>query len=177
MLKENGRAAVVVPDNVLFEGGAGEKIRRALLQRCEVHTLLRLPTGIWYSSGVKANVLFFDKKPIADVPATKDIWVYDLRSNQNFSLRQNQISTENLTDFIKCYCADDPTRRKETVHFRRFDYSEIITRDKANLDIQWQQETAAESKDITPQSLMKEILSDLEQAMNEFTAAEKEIQG
>jgi type I restriction enzyme M protein len=86
MLKENGRAAVVVPDNVLFEGGAGEKIRRALLQQCEIHTMLRLPTGIWYSPGVKANVLFFDKKPSAKVPATKDLWVYDLRSERTFSL-------------------------------------------------------------------------------------------
>src|SRR5260221_4483181 len=91
MLKENGRAAVVVPDNVLFEGGAGERIRRALLERCDIHTLLRLPTGIWYSSGVKANVLFFDKKSITTNPATKEIWVYDLRSNRNFSLRQNPI--------------------------------------------------------------------------------------
>ena len=84
MLKENGRAAVVVPDNVLFEGGAGEKIRRTLLQQCDVHTLLRLPTGIWYSPGVKANVLFFDKKPLATTPATKDLWVYDLRSERSF---------------------------------------------------------------------------------------------
>ncbi len=137
MLKETGRAAMVVPDNVLFEGGAGEKIRRALLQRCEVHTLLRLPTGIWYSPGVKANVLFFDKNPIAKTPATKEVWVYDLRSNRKFSLRQNSIQPEDLTDFIDCYRADDRTRRKETVHFRRFRYSEITARDKANLDIQW----------------------------------------
>jgi len=103
MLKDTGRAAVVVSDNVLFEGGAGEEIRRALLQRCEVHTLLRLPTGIWYSPGVKANVLFFDKKPAAKAPATKQVWVYDLRSNRNFSLRQNPIKPEDLTDFIRCY--------------------------------------------------------------------------
>lgn len=175
MLKDNGRAAVVVPDNVLFEGGAGEKIRRELLQRCNVHTLLRLPTGIWYSSGVKANVLFFDKKPATKTPATKEVWVYDLRSNRNFSLRQNPIQREDLTDFVECYSATDPTRRKETAHFRRFRYSDILARDKANLDIQWQQETSNGVQRETPQTLMKEILADLAEAMKEFAAAEAEI--
>jgi type I restriction enzyme M protein len=175
ILEWTGRAAVVVPDNVLFEGGAGEKIRRTLLERCDVHTLLRLPTGIWYSPGVKANVLFFDKKPVADNPATKEVWVYDLRSNRNFSLRQNPIRPEDLTDFIHCYRADDPTRRDETDLFRRFKYSEIIARDKANLDIQWQQETNNVIKEVTPQVLMREILEDLEEAMREFAAAESEI--
>ncbi len=175
MLNETGRAAVVVPDNVLFEGGAGEKIRRELLQRCEVHTLLRLPTGIWYSPGVKANVLFFDRKPVTKTPATKELWVYDLRSNQKFSLKQNQIRPEDLMDFVSCYCADDRTLRKETVHFRRFKYSEIIARDKANLDIQWQSENVDSNRAETPQTLMKEILNDLEEAMKEFAAAESEI--
>lgn len=175
MLKETGRAAVVVPDNVLFEGGAGEKIRRALLQRCDVHTLLRLPTGIWYSPGVRANVLFFNKKPAEKTPATKEIWVYDLRSDRNFSLRQNPIKPEDLTDFVRCYRPDGLTQRKETANFRRFKYSEIIARDKANLDIQWQQETMNVTKGETPQTLMKEILKDLEEAMREFAAAESEI--
>jgi len=175
MLKETGRAAVVVPDNVLFEGGAGEKIRWALLQRCNVHTLLRLPTGIWYSPGVKANVLFFDKKPVKKTPATKEVWIYDLRSNRNFSLRQNPIGSEDLTDFIRCYHADDLTRRKETPHFRRFKYSEIIKRDKTNLDIQWQDKMMNVIPGTTPQALMKEILKDLEEAMKEFTAAESQI--
>lgn len=175
MLKETGRAAVVVPDNVLFEGGAGEKIRRALLQRCDVHTLLRLPTGIWYSPGVKANVLFFDKKPVTETPATKEVWVYDLRSNRNFSLRQNPIGPEDLTDFIRCYCADDRTQRKETNHFRRYNYSEIMARDKANLDIQWQDNTINVIQSESPQALMKKILEDLEEAMREFAAAESEI--
>src|SRR5204863_8652950 len=143
MLKETGRAAVVVPDNALFEGGAGEKIRRALLQLCDVHTLLRLPTGIWYSPGVKANVLFFDKKPVTMKPVTKEIWVYDLRSNRNFSIRQNPIRPEDLKDFIHCYCAENRSQRKETARFRRFKYSEIIARDKASLDIQWQDKMSA----------------------------------
>ena len=175
MLIETGRAAVVVPDNVLFEGGAGEKIRRTLLQRCDVHTLLRLPTGIWYSPGVKANVLFFDKRPVSNTPATKEIWIYDLRSNHNFSLRQNPIRSEDLTDFIHCYSADDLTRRKETALFRRFKYSEIIARDKANLDIRWEDKTTNAEQGLTPQETLKEILEDLEEAMREFAAAESEI--
>jgi len=175
MLKESGHAAMVVPDNVLFESGAGEKIRRTLLQLCEVHTLLRLPIGIWYSSGVKANVLFFNKKPITKTPATKEVWVYDLRSNRNFSLRNNPIRSDDLIDFIRCYCANDRSQRKETKHFRRFKYTEIIARDKASLDIQWQQETSKPSDDCSPQILMREILTDLEEAMKEFAAAESEM--
>lgn len=175
MLKETGRAAVVVPDNVLFEGGAGERIRRNLLERCNVHTLLRLPTGIWYSAGVKANVLFFDKKPSTKTAATKEIWVYDLRSNRNFSLRHNPITSEDLADFVRCYRADDPPRRKETDWFRRFKYNEIIAREKANLDIQWQPESTDMGKRRTPQALMNEILKDLEEAIRDFAAAEAEI--
>lgn len=174
MLKENGRAAVVVPDNVLFESGAGEKIRRTLLQRCDVHTLLRLPTGIWYSPGIKANVILFDKKQSTKTPATSEVWIYDLRSNRNFSLRQNPIRPEDLTDFVQCYRADDLTRRKQTDQFRRFSYSEIIARDNANMDIQWQHKVTNGTHG-TPQALMKEILRDLEEAMREFAAAEKEI--
>jgi len=175
MLKETGRAAVVVPDNVLFEGGAGEKIRRALLHQCDVHTLLRLPTGIWYSPGVKANVLFFDKKPVSKRPATKAVWVYNLRYSRSFSLRQNPIRSEDLTDFIHCYRAGQRTRRKESLHFRRFKYSEIIARDRANLDIQWRGERMNANQEATPKTLMKAILKDLEEAMNEFASAEREI--
>lgn len=175
MLNDTGRAAVVVPDNVLFESGAGEKIRRTLLQRCDVHTLLRLPTGIWYSQGVKANVIFFDKKPPSKTPATKEVWVYDLRSNQNFTLRGNPIKSEDLRDFIKCYRTDSRDRRKETNRFKRFKYSEIIARDKANLDIQWEQDTTAKPKASSPHALMKEIIADLKEAMKEFADAEREI--
>ncbi len=177
MLNETGRAAIVVPDNVLFEVGAGEKIRRALLQHCNVHTLLRLPTGIWYSPGVKANVLFFDKKPSAKTPATKEMWVYDLRSGRNFSLRQNPIRSEDLMDFVHSYQADDPTLRKESGSFRRFKYSEIMARDKASLDIQWSHGAMGVTKDDTPQALMRQILTDLEEAMREFAEAECEIDG
>jgi type I restriction enzyme M protein len=173
-LKETGRAAVVVPDNVSFEGGAGETVRRALLHQADVHTLLRLPIGIWYSPGVKANVLFFEKKRPTKVSSTKELWVYDLRSNQNFSLRQNPIRSEDLADFVRCYHADNRSRRKVTALFRRFTYAEIMARDRANLDIQWQQEVVNSPLKETPQALMKEILKDLEEAMLEFAAAESE---
>src|ERR1017187_10223250 len=103
MLKESGRAAVVVPDNVLFEGGAGEKIRRALLQQCNVHTLLRLPTGIWYSPGVKANVIFFEKKEGRAEAWTDKLWVYDLRTNMHFTLKQKPIQRSNFVEFEACY--------------------------------------------------------------------------
>ena len=117
----------------------------------------------------------FNTTPVTMNPATKEVWIYDLRSNRNFSLRQNPIAREDLTDFINCYCADDRSQRKETAHFRRFEYSEIIARDKANLDIQWQDETTNTTQAGTPQSLMKEILADLEEAIREFAAAEREI--
>jgi type I restriction enzyme M protein len=175
MLKEDGRAAMVVPDNVLFEGGAGERIRRTLLQRCDVHTLLRLPTGIWYSPGVKANVLFFDKKPVATTAPTETLWIYDLRTNHKFSLRQSPIQSADLSDFIDSYCADDRSGRKETERFRAFTYTEIVARDKANLDIQWHQEEFDSDHAETPQMLMREILRDLDEAMKEFAAAEAKI--
>ena len=175
MLKENGRAAVVVPDNVLFEGGAGERIRRALLERCDIHTLLPATDGHLVFVRCKSKCTLLDKKPATKTPATKEVWVYDLRSNRNFSLRQNPIGPEHLTDFVRCYRANDPTRRMETTHFRRFTYSEIMTRDKASLDIQWQQETTNSSERESPQTLMKKILEDLAEAMKEFAAAEAEI--
>ncbi|MCD6030812.1 MAG: methylase, partial [Thermomicrobiales bacterium] len=91
-----GRAAVVVPDNVLFEGGAGETVRRKLLHDFDVHTLLRLPTGIFYAQGVKANVLFFDRKPASATPWTTDLWIYDLRTNKNFTLKTNPLRRSDL---------------------------------------------------------------------------------
>ena len=103
LLKIDGRAAVVVPDNVLFEGGAGEKVRRNLLQKCRVHTLLRLPTGIWYSPGVKANVIFFDKKEGRADAWTDRLWVYDLRTNMHFTLKQSPIRRKDFDEFVKCY--------------------------------------------------------------------------
>jgi type I restriction enzyme M protein len=176
MLKEGGSAAVVVPDNVLFEGGAGEAIRRELLKRCDVHTLLRLPTGIWYSAGVKANVLFFDKKPpSAKVAATKEIWIYDLRSNQKFSLKQKQITSEDLAEFVHCYSPNDRSRRRESRNFRCVKYADIVAREKASLDIQWLHEDDSKPNEETPQALIAGILQDLDEAMKEFAAVEAQI--
>jgi type I restriction enzyme M protein len=145
------------------------------LKRCEVHTLLRLPTGIWYSPGVKANVLFFDKKAEATKPATVDLWIYDLRSNQKFSLRHNQIKSEDLRDFVTSYCADDFAARRETPRFRRFTYDEIIAKDKASLDIQWADEVADVGEADSPQVLMRAILDDLQDALKHFSEAESHI--
>jgi type I restriction enzyme M protein len=103
ILEQHGRAAIVVPDNVLFEGGAGEVVRRRLLNECDVHTLLRLPTGLFYAQGVKANVLFFDRKPASESPWTKQLWIYDLRTNQNFTLKTRQLIRKDLDEFVACY--------------------------------------------------------------------------
>jgi type I restriction enzyme M protein len=114
LLAINGRAAVVVPDNVLFEGGAGETVRRNLLKECDVHTLLRLPTGIFYAQGVKANVIFFDRKPGAEKPWTKTLWVYDLRTNKHFTLKTKRLARADLDDFVTCYRPDDRHNRTPT---------------------------------------------------------------
>lgn len=138
LLKIGGRAAVVLPDNVLFEGGAGEKIRKRLLSEFNVHTILRLPTGIFYAQGVKANVLFFDKfAPLAKGFRTSKVWVYDLRTNIELSLVNNPLSREHLRDFEECFCAEDFSKRKEKERFKSFTIDEILQRDKINLDIFW----------------------------------------
>ena len=121
VLKINGRAAIVVPDNVLFEGGAGETVRRKLLQECNVHTLLRLPTGVFYAQGVKANVLFFERKPAREKPWTEKLWIYDLRTNYHFTLKTNPLRCEDLVDFVNCYNPENIFERKETERFRPYD--------------------------------------------------------
>ena len=124
ILKQHGRAAVVVPDNVLFEGGAGETIRRELLKQADVHTLLRLPTGIFYAQGVKANVLFFDRKPAQEKPWTEKLWIYDLRTNKHFTLKENPLKRADLDDFVACYHAENRHERSrertlQVLHLRR----------------------------------------------------------
>ena len=119
LLKVNGRAAVVVPDNVLFEGGAGETIRRKLLHECDVHTLLRLPTGLFYAQGVKANVLFFDKKPASETPWTKKLWIYDLRTNKHFTLKTNPLKRDDLDEFVRLLQPGQPARRARPTWSRR----------------------------------------------------------
>jgi type I restriction enzyme M protein len=116
LLRINGRAAIVVPDNVLFEGGAGETVRRRMLEQCDCHTLLRLPTGIFYAGGVKANVLFFDRKPPSENPWTKKLWIYDLRTNQSFTLKTRMLKRADLDDFVACYNPASRQERLETIN-------------------------------------------------------------
>ena len=132
LLTIHGRAAVVVPDNVLFEGGAGETVRKNLFQECDVHTLLRLPTGLFYAQGVKANVVFFDRKPGAKEPWTKTVWVYDLRTNQHFTLKTKRMARADLPRRVRRVLPPweppdsrghlvrgDPRRPLATLHLRR----------------------------------------------------------
>src|SRR5947209_9911951 len=150
LLKIEGKAAVVVPDNVLFEGGAGETVRRKLLHECDVHTLLRLPTGVFYAQGVKANVLFFDRKPASETPWTKELWVYDLRTNQHFTLKENPLRSEHLADFVAAYRPDDRSKREESERFHRFSLDELVQRDKTSLDLIWLRDESLEDMDNLP---------------------------
>ncbi|MEU6021424.1 class I SAM-dependent DNA methyltransferase [Micromonospora sp. NPDC047134] len=173
MLEIDGRAAVVLPDNVLFEGGAGEAIRRRLLKQYDLHTLLRLPTGIFYAGGVKANVLFFERKRAREQPWTQKLWVYDFRTNQHFTLKQNPLRREHLQDFVDCYLpGKDRGERVETERFKVFNYDELIARDKVNLDIAWLRDASMEDADalLPPEVIAQEIVDDLQAALREFAA-------
>lgn len=173
ILDINGRAAVVLPDNVLFEGGAGETLRRRLLNDFDLHTLLRLPTGLFYAQGVKANVLFFDKRPASETPWTSKLWVYDLRTNQHFTLKQNPLTRAHLNDFVDSYGAGRPRdERVETDRFKSFTYDELVARDKVNLDITWLRDESLEDLDNlpAPEVIAREIVEDLAAALEEFGA-------
>jgi type I restriction enzyme M protein len=177
ILKQHGRAAVVLPDNVLFEGGAGETIRRELLKQADVHTLLRLPTGIFYAQGVKANVLFFDRKPAQEKPWTQKLWIYDLRTNQHFTLKENPLKKADLDDFLKCYNPKNRHNRKESERFKAFAYDELAKRDKANLDIFWLKDEALEESANRPAPgvIAADIVADLEAALEQFAAIEDDL--
>jgi type I restriction enzyme M protein len=170
LLKMNGTAAVVVPDNVLFEGGAGETIRRKLLHSCDVHTLLRLPTGVFYAQGVKANVLFFDRKPASETPWTKSLWIYDLRTNKHFTLKTNPLKQSDLDDFVQCFNSPNRFERSESERFRCFSYEELQKRDKLSLDITWLRDESLEDTDNLPDPaiLAAEIVEDLQAALDQF---------
>jgi len=177
LLKINGKCAIVVPDNVLFEGGAGETVRRKLLHECDVHTLLRLPTGIFYAQGVKANVLFFDRKPASEKPWTENLWIYDLRTNSHFTLKTNQLKYADLEDFVDCYNAENRHDREETDKFRVFPYEELVKRDKASLDIFWlKDESIEDSANLPdPEVLAAEIAANLEAALEQFRAISDDL--
>lgn len=173
ILEANGRAGVVLPDNVLFEAGrAGEGIRKRLLEGFNFHTLLRLPTGIWYSPGVKANVLFFDKRPASREVQTKALWVYDYRTNIHKTLKTKRLTNTDFDDFVRCY-----RERKETERFRRFSYEELAQRDKLNLDIFWLKDDSLEDIDSLPEPdiLASEIVENLEAALDQFRAVSTEL--
>jgi len=177
ILKTGGQAAVVLPDNVLFEGGAGETIRRKLLETTDLHTILRLPTGIFYANGVKANVLFFEAKPAAKEPWTKEVWIYDYRTNVHHTLKKNPMKFSDLEDFIKCYNPENRHSRKETWNeeslegrFRKFSYDEIVARDKTNLDIFWLKDKSLADLDNLPDPdiLANEIIENMEASLASF---------
>ncbi len=177
ILKINGRAAIVLPDNVLFEGGTGETIRKKLIQTCDLHTILRLPTGIFYAQGVKANVLFFDKKEASKATATKKIWIYDLRTNIHFTLKENTLKEESLDDFVECYNPDNRFDRKATYsaknpdgRWRCFEVGEILKRDKTNLDIFWIKDESLDDIDNLPEPdvIANELVEDLQDALEQL---------
>jgi len=173
ILDINGRAGVVLPDNVLFEGGAGETLRKRLLKEFDVHTLVRLPTGIFYAGGVKANVLFFDKRPASDTPWTEKLWVYDFRTNQHFTMKQNPIRRTHLDEFVEYYKPGRPRgERVESERFKAFTYEELMARDKANLDLVWLKDDSIEdAADLpAPEVLAREIMEQLGVAAGEFAA-------
>jgi type I restriction enzyme M protein len=177
LLKINGKTAIVVPDNVLFEGGAGETVRRRILAEYDVHTLLRLPTGVFYAQGVKANVLFFDKRPAREQPWTERLWIYDLRTNKHFTLKTGTLKYEDLQDFIKCYNPKNRNQRQETDRFKAFPLDELLKRDKVSLDIFWLKDESLEDLENLPepQVIASEIRENLESALEQFKEIEEDL--
>ena len=184
IMKATGKAAVVVPDNVLFEGGAGETVRQKLIQTTDLHTILRLPTGIFYKPGVKANVIFFDKKPASPDRQTKDIWIYDFRTNIHFTLKQHPMGDADLQDFIACYNPENRHERKETWseenpdgRWRKFSVDEILKRDKTSLDIFWIKDKSLADLDNLPDPdvLADDIIENLQSALESFQELKKQL--
>jgi len=186
LLKENGQAAVVLPDNVLFEGGSGETVRKQMLQTTELHTILRLPTGIFYKPGVKANVLFFDNRPGAKEAWTKEVWFYDYRTNVHHTLKKKTMVLEDLQEFINSYNPSNRYDRKETWseenpdgRWRKFCCDEILARDKTNLDIFWLKDKSLADLDNLPDPdiLANEIIENLEAGLENFKEIMATING
>ena len=179
ILAPTGEAAVVLPDNVLFEGGAGETIRRRLLQNFDFHTLLRLPTGIFYKQGVKANVLFFDKRPPSNEAATKALWIYDLRTNKRFTLKERPLVPADLEDFVSCYKSGRRHEREESERFKRYPLATLLSRDKVNLDIFWLKDDALDDPDLLPppDEVAAEVVESLELALEKFRGVAKALAG
>ncbi len=177
LLKIHGQAAVVLPDNVLFEGGAGETVRKELMRTTELHTILRLPTGIFYAHGVKANVLFFDNRPASRDPWTREVWIYDYRTNIHHTLKKKPLRYTDLQDFIECYHPSNRAQREETWsednpegRWRKFTYEEIIARDKTNLDLFWLKDQSLADLDNLPDPdvIAAEIIENIEAGLESF---------
>lgn len=173
ILKADGRAAIVVPDNVLFDGPAAT-VRRKLLETCNFHTILRLPTGIFYKQGVKANVIFFDKKPSGEDFKTKFVWVYDLRTNKHFTLKQNPMKYDDLSEFIECFHADNLDERVETYsesnpegRFRRYGAKELYASPDCRLDLKWLKDDSAIDLDELGDPL--ELIEQYKQEVQEYS--------
>lgn len=184
ILKATGKAAVVVPDNVLFEGGAGEIVRKKLLETTDLHTILRLPTGIFYKPGVKANVIFFDKRPASAEMQTREVWIYDFRTNVHFTLKQHPMTEADLADFIQCYNPENRHDRTQTWsednpdgRFRRFDIKEILERDKTSLDIFWIKDKSLADLDSLPEPdvLASDIIENLQSALESFQELQAQL--
>jgi type I restriction enzyme M protein len=182
MLEVNGRAAIVLPDNVLFEGGAGEIIRKKLLEETNLHTILRLPTGIFYANGVKVNVLFLEKKIFKNKPNTRDIWFYDYRTNVHHTLKKQPLQYEHLIPFINCYHSRGNhenvwSENNKKGRWRKYSYSEILSRDKINLDIIWLKDETLVDLDALaePEILLQEVIDNIESVLNSFKEVVKEL--
>lgn len=177
LLNINGKAAVVVPDNVLFEGGSGETIRLRLLNDFDLHTILRLPAGIFYAQGVKANVLFFDKKPASEDAPTEAVWYYDLRMNKHFTLKRNPLTYEDLEDFTECYKPGNREDREESERFKKYEYDELIERDKINLDIFWLEDDSIQNVEDLPEPevLADDITENLQAALDQFRQIQDDL--
>ena len=184
ILKATGKAAVVVPDNVLFEGGAGEIIRKKLLETTDLHTILRLPTGIFYKPGVKANVIFFDKRPASEQMQTKEVWVYDFRTNIHFTLKQHPMVDADLDEFVACYHPENRHDRKETWseenpegRWRKFTAEEILERDKTSMDLFWLKDKSLADLDNLPDPdvLADDIIENLQSALESFNELKAQL--
>jgi type I restriction enzyme M protein len=178
MLDTDGRAAVIVPDNVLFERGkAAETIRRELLDQCAVHTMLRLPTGIFYAQSVKANVLFFEKPAPSEVPATEALWVYDLRTDRRFTRKARPLTRDDLSGFLDAYQPGEPrTKRTESVRFRCWEFEELTIRPELNLDV-WANlgHGAIDAEFETPEAVAERIVTLTNAALDSFAAARRKL--
>ena len=178
-LKTNGkaRAAVVLPDNVLFADGDGERIRLDLMDKCNLHTILRLPTGIFYAQGVKTNVLFFTRGK-TDKQNTKEVWIYDLRNDMPSFGKTNPLKSEHFDDFVECYADGDLSKRKETYsednpngRWRKFTIEDILARDKTSLDITWMKADSG-----TDDYTLAELLDMIKEKSNNIAKAVAELE-